>query len=112
MDSSLPAVRRLFLSRRARRFIAVALSFALAGCASGTLADRGYKVVSVTYQYTDQNRLECEWRAVLTAQDECYTGGYEYAQPAGPPQIISDGGMASELRATRFFYCIGLRGEG
>jgi hypothetical protein len=95
-----------------RKLLAVVVSLVLAGCASANLANRGYKAFSVTYQYTDQNRLEREWRAILTAQDECYTGGYQYAQPAGPPQIISDGGMTSEHRATRTFYCIGLRGEG
>lgn len=111
-DSSLPSARRLFPLRTAVGFIAATLSFPLAGCASGTLADRGFRVVSVTYQYTEQNRSEREWRAILTAQDECYTGGYEYAQPAGPPQVIGDGEMTSVRRATRSFYCIGLRGEG
>jgi len=92
-------------------FAAAAVSL-LAGCASGSLADRGYKLFSITYQYSDQNRPEGEWRALLTAQDECYTGGYQYAQPAGPPQIIGDGAMSGEHQATLSFYCVGLRGEG
>lgn len=106
------AVRLCLRPRKPRRFIAAAVSLALAGCVSGNLADRGYKPIIVTYQYTDQNRLAAEWRALLTAQDECYTGGFQYAQPAGPPQIINDGGMASQHRVTRSFYCVGLRGEG
>lgn len=96
--------------RRALGFIPVAVSLALAGCASGNLADQGYKVVIVTYEYTDQSRSTREWRALLTAQDQCYFAGFEYAQAAGPPQIIDDDGMTSEYRATRSYYCIGLRG--
>lgn len=92
--------------------IAAAVSLTLADCTSANLADRGYKVFSITYQYTDQNRSEDEWRVVRAAQDECYTGGYEYAQPAGSPQIFSDAGMTNEHRATLSFYCVGLRGEG
>lgn len=93
-------------------FVGATVSSVLAGCASGSLAGRGFYVVSVTYQYTDENRVAREWRALLTAQDECYTGGFQYAQPTGPPQIISDGGITTEHRATRSFYCIGFRGEG
>lgn len=104
--------RSLLRPQRAHGLIAVLVSLALAECASGNLADRGYTVISVTYQYTDENRLAREWRALLTAQDECYTSGFQYAQPTGPPQIISDRGMTAEHRATRSFYCIGFRGEG
>lgn len=95
-----------------RGLIAAAVSLALVGCTSANLADRGYKVFSITYQFTDQNRSEREWRVLRVAQDECYTGGYQYAQPAGPPQTISDAGMTNEHRATLSFYCVGLRGEG
>lgn len=91
-------------------FLVAAVSLVLAGCASENLADRGFKPFVVSYQYTDQNRLQRESRALETAQDECYFAGFEYAQPAGPPQIISDDGMTGEHSATRSFYCIGLRG--
>ena len=106
------AARRLLPIRRLHGLIAAAVALAVAGCASGNLADRGYMPITVTYRYTDQDRLAGEWRALLTAQDECYTGGFQYAQPAGPPQIIDDDGMTAEHRATRSFYCVGLRGEG
>lgn len=91
------------------RFVAAALSLALAGCASENLADRGYKLVSVTYQYTGQNRSEREYRALLAAQDECYFGGFEYAQAAGPPKNACDDGLTCEpSEAVMSFYCIGL----
>lgn len=108
MDRLLPESPRC--AWRVRSCVAAAVALALAGCASGITADQGYKTVSVTYQYTDQNRPAREWRALLTAQDECYLGGFEYAQPVGQPKTVCDGGMACEpSEATMSYYCIGLR---
>lgn len=79
------------------------------GCAAAQ-DYQGYRVFSVTYEYTDQNRTAREQRAFRSAQDECYFAGNTYAMKAGPPQIVSDGGTG--FRATQSFYCIGMRGEG
>lgn len=87
-----------------RLVLLAVVSMLIAGC-----ADQGYKVKSVTYEYTDQTRLADEWRAMLTAQDDCYFSGSEYAQLSGPPRVIRDGG---HFRATQSFYCVGIRGEG
>jgi hypothetical protein len=109
-DSFLPPTRWLFPPRMVLGLIG-AVSLVLSGCAFGD-ANQGYMVVSVTYEYTDQNRSAIEWHAFLTAQDQCYFAGYEYAQAEGPPQIVSDGGMTNEpFRSTRSFYCIGLRAD-
>lgn len=67
-------------------------------------------MVSVTYQYGDQNHSAADEHALLSAQSDCYIEGYEYAQPAGPPNIASDGGMTSgPSQVTASFYCVGLR---
>jgi hypothetical protein len=104
LNDSFLETRWLFAPRIVHALIAT-LSLVFSGC-----ANQGYKVVSVTYQYTDQNRLTREWRALLNAQDQCYFAGFQYAQAVGSPQIVSDDGTAGEQRATRSFYCIGLRG--
>ena len=87
------------MHRFMRRWIAAAMSLGLAGCATGSASDQ---VVSVTYQYTGQNRSGADENALLTAQDECFLAGYQYAQPAGPPNMMGDG-------VTISFKCIGLR---
>ncbi len=93
------------IPRRMAHVVIAAVSLVFSGC-----ANQGFKVVSVTYQYTDQNRLTRESRAFLNAQDQCYFSGFQYAQIMGPPQIVSDNGMTGEHQATRSFYCIGFRG--
>lgn len=90
--------------------IAAAASLSLAGCVTEKLADRGFKDVTVNYQYNDQNQLTRDWRALLNAQDQCYFAGFQYAHAAGPPQVISEDATNGEHQATRSFYCIGLRG--
>ena len=80
-----------------------AVSLTLAGCASGNLADRGFKTVQVAYQYTDQNRAQRENSALLVAQDECSLDGFQYAQVAGPPKDVEPS------RAVMTYYCIGIR---
>lgn len=88
-------------------FFAAALSLALAGCATGSAGDH---IVSVTYQYNDHNRSAADEHALLTAQSDCYLAGFEYALPAGPPNIVGDGGIMSEPpQVTVSFNCIGLR---
>ncbi|HUO92496.1 MAG TPA: hypothetical protein VMU22_06220 [Rhizomicrobium sp.] len=67
-------------------------------------------MVNVTYEYTDRNREGADQRAFQTAGDECYFRGDMYAQPAGPPKIVSED-TAGHFRAMRTFYCIGMRGE-
>src|SRR5579863_7696606 len=103
LKDSFPTARWLRPPRMVHALIA-ALTLVFCGC-----ANQGYKVVSVTYQYTDQNRLNGEWRALLNAQDQCYFAGFQYAQAVGPPQIVSDDETTGERRAMRSFYCIGLR---
>jgi hypothetical protein len=105
MDTHLPEFARC--ASRMRKSIAATVSLALAGCASGSAADH---VVSVTYQYSDQNRSSAVEHALLTAQDDCFLAGYEYAQPAGPPNIVSDVSRTSgPSQVTMSFHCIGLR---
>ncbi len=94
-----------FLAPRIVHALIAAVSLVSSGC-----ANQGYKVVSVTYEYTDQNRLTRESRALLNAQDQCYFAGFQYAQVVGSPQIVSDDGTTGEHRATGSFYCIGFRG--
>ncbi|HTW36884.1 MAG TPA: hypothetical protein VMD53_19855 [Rhizomicrobium sp.] len=67
---------------------------------------------SITFEYSDLDHAAHERLALQAAQDECYNGGDMYAQPARPPQIVSDGTATSpHFRATLSFYCIGIRGE-
>jgi len=91
--------------------MALALIGALPLLASCSAAQdyRGYEVHTVIYEYTDPNREGRERLALQQAQDECYLSGDMYAQPAGPPKIVSEGG--GNFRATQSFYCIGIRGE-
>lgn len=106
-EFSLTAARRPFPSPMVHASIA-AISLVVFGCAG-----QGYKMRSVTYEYTDETRLAAERQASQAAQDECYFAGDVYAQLAGPPQIVRDSGTAGEhFRATQFFYCVGARGEG
>ena len=83
--------------------LAAALSFTLAGC---TIGSGAVHLVSVTYQYGDQNRSAADEHALLTAQSDCYLDGFEYAQPVSSPNIVS-GSEPSEV--TKTFRCIGLR---
>jgi hypothetical protein len=99
-----------FFRRVTHAFIAAA-SLAVSGCADQGYS--GYAVLTVTYLYTDQDRVAREQSALREAQDRCYFGGETYAQLAGPPQVVPEGGtMAGQFRATQSFYCVGMRGEG
>ena len=111
-DSLLAPTRWISPPRMTHTLIAAVL-LTVSGSADAGFLDRGFKVVSITYGYTDQNRMAREREALHAAQDECFLAGYEYAQPAGPPEIVSYGGLTSEpIRATKSFYCIGMRGQG
>jgi hypothetical protein len=108
MDSLLTPMRRLSPPTMVHALIAAA-SLVVSGCATHY---QGYTVRSIAYEYADQDPAAHEQRALEAAQDECYIGGDMYAQPVGPPQIVSDGTATSaHFRATLSYYCIGMRGE-
>ena len=108
--TEVPSTHWACIARTAAGLIAASVSLSLAACTAGNLAGRGFKEVSVTYQYTDQNRSTRESRALLNAQDQCYFAGFQYAEAAGPPKTVSEDATSGEHQATRAFYCIGLRG--
>lgn len=91
---------------RARHALIAAVSLTVCGC-----ADRGYETHSITYEYAAPDRAAAERSARQSAQDECYIEGDTYAQLAGPPHVVS-GTTGAHVRATQYFYCIGMRGEG
>jgi len=104
-----PCRRKDFPARLPSQALIVVLPVVAFGCA-GTY--QGYKLRSIAYEYSDPDHKGHERRAFEAAQDECYNGGDMYAQPAGPPKIVSDGTATSpHFRATLSYYCIGARGE-
>jgi hypothetical protein len=104
---------RRFLPRPIVHVLIAAIALAVSSCADQE-ADRGHKLRSITYQFTDQTREARERDALQAAQDECYLAGDTYAQLDGPPQITTsnDGTAGKQYQAIQSFYCVGMRGEG
>jgi hypothetical protein len=66
---------------------------------------------SLTYDYTEPNRLGAERRADQGMQDSCYFSGYQYFKTEGPPQIVSEDRPAGRhIQVTQAFYCVGTVG--
>lgn len=73
--------------------------------------DGGYRIVSMTVTYEVGDRRAREWDVLLKALDQCHSGGFADAQPAGPPETRClengpDGCRRTEARLS--FDCVGM----
>ena len=87
----------------------------LAGCSTGRPLRHPYPVATVSYEYVMANHSEREWRAHLTALDECHMKGYVDAQLKAPPQTICEkpGARGCTLyKASVAYDCIGMGSRG
>lgn len=83
----------------------------VAGCATGRTLRHPYPVATVSYEYAPADRSQRQWRAKLTALDECHMKGYQDAEPKGPPQTVCEKSGARSCtvyRASIAYDCIGM----
>jgi hypothetical protein len=82
----------------------------LCGCAAQTSASNDH-TVNVSFAYGANEKTERQWRAWLTALDECHGDGYQDAYPAGDPAISCDqasSGVCTRFLAHAAYDCVGL----
>jgi hypothetical protein len=93
------------VSRRLAPALIAAALLAAGGCAMHE------DIRSYAYEFSGQNRLGGERRAMQAMQDSCYFSGYQYFETVGPPKIEREAGAAGDqFRATQDFYCVGTVG--
>ena len=89
--------------------IAMAICVPLAGC--GLDGNAGYKVVTVSYDYTGKDKSAPAWRAFMDALDRCHFAGYQDAQPAAAPLQQCEAGDVNNCAKTHVsvdYDCIGM----
>ena len=67
--------------------------------------------MNVSFAYGANEKAERQWRAWLTALDECHVDGYQDAFPVGDPAIScdhADGGVCTRFVAHAAYDCVGL----
>jgi len=83
----------------------------VAGCGTAHTPGHPYPVATVSYEYAPADRSQRQWRARLTALDECHMKGYLDAEPKGPPQTLCEKSgtrSCSLYKASIAYDCIGM----